>query len=308
MLSDADLEIALPAPAEKTAPIPVPNENLSKRSRSWCFTLNNPKADITADVYERIGARYIVVGDEKGAEGTPHHQGYITFPNAVRFATAKDKLPDGCHIEAAKGSASQNRTYCTKQSTLIEFGDVPRRGRRTDLEEVREQVDAGCTMCEICDTARSFQAIRGAEVLLKYKEPQRNPDDPLDIYWFWGPSGSGKTLTAYRTAPDAWWSNAKGLQWWDGYDRHDDIILDDFRPEHCMFDEMLRVCQGYPLRVPVKGGFRQLLAKRIFITCPWPPGVCFRAVSGHENLYQITRRIKEIREFSAPDTDTYVGG
>lgn len=54
-------------------------------------------------------------------------------------------------------------------------------------------------------------------------------------------------------------------QWWDGYWRHDNVIIDDFYG-WIRLDEMLRILDRYPHRVEVKGGYVQFLAKRVVIT------------------------------------------
>ena len=46
--------------------------------------------------------------------GTPHLQGYVQFEKQLHFAKAKSYLPEGCHIEAAKGSYDSNKDYCSK--------------------------------------------------------------------------------------------------------------------------------------------------------------------------------------------------
>lgn len=266
------------------------------RARGWCFTLNNPAEGAQA-VYEALECKYIIVGDEVGAEGTPHHQGYVCFANPIRFATVQARLPAGAHLEVARGSGAQNRTYCSKERILLERGEVPTQGKRTDIEEVREQLAAGCAMTEICDTARSFQAIRGAEMILKYRESVRSwlPE----VHWFYGPTGSGKTRTAYELAPNAWMSG-KNLKWWDGYDAHEDVIIDDFRGDFCTYHELLRILDRYPYRVEVKGGSRQLLARRFFITAPFHPRNAYQTL---EDKAQLLRRISVIREFLPAGTE-----
>lgn len=54
-------------------------------------------------------------------------------------------------------------------------------------------------------------------------------------------------------------------QWWDGYDGHDSVVVDDFYGWMAC-DELLRVCDRYPCKVPVKGAFVEFVAKNIYIT------------------------------------------
>ena len=73
---------------------------------------------------------YLVAQKERGAEGTEHIQAYISFENAVAFTTVKT-IFQGAHIEAARGSPEENRTYCTKEETRVagpwEYGTLPER-------------------------------------------------------------------------------------------------------------------------------------------------------------------------------------
>lgn len=270
-----------------------------KRARGWCFTANNPNDDAYRDIYDALECVYLIVGGELSSTGTPHHQGYVYFKNAVRFETVKTKLPEGSHIEWARGTPEENEMYCGKETIFYKKGVLPVKGKRKDIDHVREMLGEGKRMADICDEAGSYQAIRCAELILKYKEPSRNwlPE----VLWFWGPTGSGKTRTAFELAPGAWVSG-KNLKWWDAYDAHEDVIIDDFRGDFCTFHELLRILDRYPYRVECKGGSRQLLAKRIIITAPFPPERAYRTL---EATGQLLRRISEIREF--PEADTQAG-
>lgn len=264
------------------------------RSRSYCFTLNNPCGG--AELYNVIDKiSYIVVGDEVGESGTKHHQGYVRFTSAVSFNVAKKRLPEGCHIEVAKGSPQQNAEYCTKEKLLYTIGDCPKQGKRTDLDTVRELIANGKGMRTICDEVTSFQSLRGAELMLKYKESVR--DWVPNVYWLWGDTGTGKTRTAYEESTDPWISG-KSLRWWEGYDAHEDVIIDDFRGDFCTFHELLRILDRTPYRVEHKGGSRQLLARNIWITSPYPPERVYNTV---ENVDQLLRRITEIRCLNCTD-------
>jgi len=276
------------------------------RARGWCFTLNNPseKEGVEMspqnyiDVYQNMpNVAYIVVGDEVAKTGTPHHQGYVYFKNPVRFDTVKEYLPKGCHIEQARGTSKQASVYCKKEKILFEYGECPSQGKRNDISVVKGMVNSGAKMAEIIDAVDSYQAIKCAELILKYKEMERSWV-PL-VYWFWGPTGTGKTRTAFEMCEDPWVSG-RDLKWWNGYDAHEDVILDDFRGDFCTFHELLRILDRYPYRVETKGGSRSLLAKRIIITSAMPPEICYYGVN--ERIDQLLRRITEIREFSKQPT------
>ena len=120
---------------------------------------------------------YLVAQKERGAEGTEHIQAYCYFENAVAFTTVKT-IFQGAHIEAARGSPEENRTYCTKEETRVsgpwEYGTLPEKGKRNDLLSVKADLDEGMHMTEIADKHfsqyiryhKSFHAYR----LLKTRE------------------------------------------------------------------------------------------------------------------------------------------
>lgn len=245
------------------------------------------------DTYENIlDVTYIIIGDEVGASGTHHHQGYVYFNNKISFKQAQKLLPEGCHIEPARGTPKQASDYCKKEKILYEHGELPIKGKRSDIETVKDLIAKNSNINTIIDNVNSYQAIKCAELLMKYKERKR--DWKPIVYWFWGPPETGKTRTAFEMCPNPWISG-KSLKWWDGYDGHEDVIFDDFRSDFCTYHELLRILDRYPYQVENKGGSRQLLAKRIIITCPFKPEDTF--VGNTELISQLLRRIDEIRLF-----------
>lgn len=171
----------------------------------------------------------------------------------------------------------------------FEIGTRAAPGKRKDIDNIREMVSAGKGMRDICDVATSYQSLKCAELLLKYKEPRRDPSKPPEVRWYYGSTGSGKTRSVFEEFPDAWWSN-KDLQWFDGYDQHEVAVFDDFRKDFVAFHVLLRLLDRYPYMIPFKGGMRQFVAKVIIITCPWHPEVLYDKRSA-EDVQQLMRRI-----------------
>lgn len=91
----------------------------------WCFTLNNYTELEYQNILSTV-SRYIIVGKEIGAEGTPHLQGYIAFEKKIRLTAIKKK--DGferAHLESSKGTPLQASDYCKKDGDFVEKGDLP---------------------------------------------------------------------------------------------------------------------------------------------------------------------------------------
>jgi len=270
---------------------------MASRFRAWCFTINNYSDNDIISLKRNIKYRYIILGDEIApTTGTKHIQGYVYLANAITFESLKKKLPSGTHIEQAKGNFSKNKEYCSKQNILFEDGTEPEQGKRSDIERAREVVANGGSMRDIIDLNCGYQGIRTGEKVFQYCETRRNW--VTDVSWFWGKTGTGKSRKANETLPNAWWSG-KDLRWWQGYDGHPDVIIDDFRGDFCTFHELLRILDRYPYTIENKGGSRQLLAKRIIITCPKNYTEVY-AVNG-EQIEQLARRITRVEHFGDPD-------
>lgn len=225
-----------------------------------------------------------------------HLQGYTRFASGVRMRQIK-ALYRRMRLQRCNGSEASNIEYCTKDPTRVfgpyMYGERGVQGKRSDIAIVRGMIDDGKGMRDVVDAVNSYQAIRCGELLLKYKERRRNWK-PF-VQWFHGSTGTGKTQTACEMYPDAWMS-ARNLKWWDGYDAHADVIIDDFRADFCTFHELLRILDRYSYRIEHKGGSRQLLARNIVVTCPYSPTEMFKHRCG-EDINQLLRRIDVIRLF-----------
>lgn len=260
------------------------------RSRAWVFTQNNPSVSCQ-EFIDCLGELiYCVIGNEVGESGTPHFQGYVYYHNAKSFATVKKIMPHA-HLEVAKGKPEEAAQYCKKDGNFLEKGELPKQGKRSDLDIVMDVVRETNSMREVVNVATSFQSVRMAEVYLKYNEKGRSWKP--NVYWFWGSTGSGKTRAAWEMFPDAYDCSVE--KWFEGYDGHDTIIVDDFRKDFMKFHRLLKFLDRYQFRMECKGGSRQCLAKNIVITCPYHPEDVYKRK--REDIVQLIRRIDEIKMF-----------
>lgn len=114
------------------------------QSNRWCFTLNN----YTDDDVRRLRAleesvRYLVIGRETGAEGTPHLQGFVVFNTRLRLTSVKRSLGNSCHVEVARGTSSQAADYCKKDGNFEEFGILPNpQGKTNTFEDLKTWVQS----------------------------------------------------------------------------------------------------------------------------------------------------------------------
>ena len=129
-----------------------------KRSRNWILTNNYKEEEPLSNeelleyIQNITGLVYIAFQLEQGEQGTKHHQIYISFKNAKSFETIKKLFPKA-HIEAMKGTPTQASEYCTKEDTRLAppviDGDLPIKGKRTDLEDIHQMIKEGCSNKEI---------------------------------------------------------------------------------------------------------------------------------------------------------------
>lgn len=262
-------------------------------SRVWCFTCFDTSWSLSA---LPTGVQYCVYEHELcPTSGRQHLQGFFRLRSSCRLLQARSLLglPLGTHMEKARGTDEENRTYCTKTNDrVVELGSLVTQGQRTDLEEIKVKVlQAGAVpIAEI----RNFQQLRFAQGLLAYATCHSGP---RKVWWLHGKTGTGKTRAAVAKFPDAW-ITSDSLKWFDAYNGQEAAIFDDFRPCFCAFSFLLRLLDRYPLRVQIKGGFVPWNVKYIIITCNKSPADCWYAET-RENIDQLLRRIDVIIDFDA---------
>lgn len=309
--SVTDSNYLLRTPPTETTPVEatVQSQNSSKRVRNYCFTwfnaaeIDEPSAwKLHVEAAFDSSTKYGVAGKEIcPTSGRKHLQGFIMLHNAMTFTAVVKKWPS-IHWAPCNGTPDQNIAYCTKDNDWTEWGSRPRgQGARTDITAVRDLVKAGTTMRDICEVATSMQSIRVAEKLKVYMEPCRT--ERPKVYWFFGRTGTGKSHAAKQLAQSLgqdYWISDGNLRWWEGYDSHKFVILDDFRGSFCTFSWLLRLLDENPVRVEVKGGSRQLTATTMVITSCHPPWSVYKGVGNaeREDVDQLLRRISEVREFT----------
>lgn len=287
---------------------------MNVRSRDWCININNYTEEelIIMDDMSTI-ATYLVYGKEIApTTGTPHVHLYVYFPNAKTFERMKKFFPRA-RIEKTAGNTFQASMYCKKgeqsheewekygvegenfgkNADFKEYGELPdKQGKRTDLDNVRQVLSDTGRMSEVVAVAKSNQSVRMAQEILKYHEKKR--DWKPQVMWFYGATGTGKSKTAYEILGDDCYTTMDTGKWWEGYDAHESVHIEDMRRDFLKFHQLLKLLDRYPYRIECKGGSRQFLAKRIIITSCYSPYEMFET---REDIQQLIRRIDEIRKF-----------
>jgi len=89
---------------------------------------------------------YLIFGREVGSQGTPHLQGFVSFPSRKGLQQVVRYL-EGGHCTIAK-YIHESIEYCKKDGDYTEYGTPPenkRQGKRNDLDEFKEAVKGGMT-------------------------------------------------------------------------------------------------------------------------------------------------------------------
>lgn len=88
-----------------------------KKSRNWCFTLNNYTVEELTQITQRFRNEKYLFQEEVGEQKTPHLQGVIGFKNARSFNSVKKLIPRA-HIEVCRSFAA-SVLYCSKEDTRV---------------------------------------------------------------------------------------------------------------------------------------------------------------------------------------------
>lgn len=258
---------------------------MSKRVRAWCFTIVINYEDKAWDIPEVLPprAKYLICQHEEGEENqTEHIQGYVYFQEAITLKNVKRRLKCAwVHLEPARGTPEQNKEYCSKEKTRIagpwELGQIPSQGKRSDLLEMKADIDAGMSMQEV-QNAYFGNWLRYENSIQKYitqKKGRRNWMTEVVIYW--GPTGTGKSKRAWHEARAEFGEEEvhEGPigKWWQGYTGQAAVILDDWYPEEQdgKLGTWLKLFDRYPIQVELKGLSCQFLAKKVWITTNQDP-------------------------------------
>lgn len=154
-----------------------------RRVRGVCLTVNNPDEEdwgAVTGLFYCYGAKYLIIGEEIGENGTYHLQAYAYFPNKIEWKTVKRQCPRA-HIETQRGTCLEALLYCMKEGEYHEFGERPHQGKRSDIDVIKYDLLKGRPIKDIskeyfqlwCQYRRAFD---------EFKIMHMNRDKILYIY------------------------------------------------------------------------------------------------------------------------------
>lgn len=265
---------------------------MTSLGRRWCFTLYDgyqaPGNDILQKIKDKCSAKGPITKaiwqEEKCPTTGKHHiQGYVVLATPARVPSVKKTLGSTTvHVELAKGTDQENRTYCSKTESAtgqftFSFGNFEKsQGKRSDLEDLMKSIRENKSMEDLNDqhmehVIKYHKGIQASRLLVISKSCPTMFERQVIIIW--GKSGAGKSLWAREYAQYKnlrLYSKPPGrddqAQWFDGYDGEECLLLDDFEPSQVPYRELLVWLDVYKHRVQVKGSMVLALWKTVIIT------------------------------------------
>lgn len=311
-------------------------------SRSWFCVFNNPLEDDTIKSYiqsyngeindiSKVVCEYLSnlwCGDgstgRTGAwlyciseNGLHHIHMVLEDIKAMRFSAVK-KVYQKAHIEATKGNKSQVLDYINKKGKFeekgekviskIEVGEIRgcQRGKRNDLENIKQMIDDGLTPNQIIDT--DINMLRLEDYINKIYYRKKLKDTPylrdVKVYWHFGESGTGKSYKSYEYVTNygrenvyiASASAGGGRSPFDNYQAQKYLFIDELRSNSPFFDfsTLLSICNPYTIDLQARYHNKVMLWNEVHITTPEMPYEMYSYLDNnkyHDKLTQIYRRI-----------------
>lgn len=284
-----------------------------KQIRNACFTVNNytqQEYDIFVELGEnRDKCQYLIIAKEVGDSGTPHLQGYIEFTRKHSYMKFVTMTGRNFWARPRSGSQKEAKEYCQKTAEYREWGEPRRQGNVKEsmrLETMVDAIEEGSRPSELVRSGvvDSTQKLAVMDKLINVLEKKRL--HKTEVIYLYGETGTGKTRSAIKyfadilgkeeddpTIFDDIFITSGSLKWFDGYQSHKYMIIDNFRHYHQQGNSILRLLDRYPYSLGGKGAHRQMLATHIIFTTCLDPITMFRNDQAKDNneLSQIMRRI-----------------
>lgn len=253
--------------AEKAKPV---------QSTRWAFTMFlETICEINWELWKEKGVTYLIYGFETcPTTGKDHIQGYLECKKKTLGGIKKLGIT---HAETAKGTAEQNKKYCSKEGKWKEHGIMMNQGKRNDLIEIQQRLQSGERLKTIIDEGSSSAIVHlknFSQIEQRYIGEQIPNIRNVKVYVYWGSTGVGKTYKAVMDNQDdyfKWTPKSYGTQWFGSYDGQKCLIIDDYDGHSIPYRTMLTLLDVYKLEIEIKGGHKWAQWEKVIITsniCP----------------------------------------
>lgn len=261
----------------------------SKKVREWSMTLWDKP------VYDEKQMRYFISGKEECPETKRiHYQTYIYFYNAKSFDEVRKYFNKrNIHIEITKGEPKENIAYCSKDEDYEEFGEMPNQGKRTDLNDLADEISKGKKVDDIAlenpiifhQYGRTLNKLEDLALRKKWRTFM------TEGVWIYGGTGTGKSHMAYENFhPDTHYNLVKDNGWWDGYTQQETVIINEYRG-WIPYDELLTMVDKWSYSVRRRGKEPMpFMSKKVIITSSLPPEEVYHNRADNDSIEQLLRR------------------
>jgi len=259
--------------------------------------------------------------------GRLHVQGYLQLTNRWTFTRVKKLVFTGllatAQIAAARGSAEQNESYCSKEDTRVPGTETLRVGLMVadvgenhqpgkSLDRVYADIKLGASMEDIVEKYGFGMFVRHERSLKSAMCTWgKRRCEPAKIILLIGPTRSGKSRWVEREYPDRYrmtFGNGGNSAWFDGYNGESTIELSEFRGQLTL-SFMLDLLDRYQLKVQTKGGTVQFLASTIIITSNEEPRDWYKALEDRdEKMKPLLARVEEFGVRPRYQTENRIAG
>lgn len=274
----------------------------TKTYRRWVMTIfdaDGSRREMLETLPEFV--EYLAYGDEVTKEGKKHYQCFV-YTKKVRWSQFKVWIGDAYRVPM-KGTFKDNIEYCSKQSTLKEFGERPDQGRRTDLLRTKAKLEEAPreNIYDIAEDPEYFVPIaqhsRFMQAYHNNYHGRRLPNyAPVEVTYVYGPPGSGKTRYVRELEENVYdVSMEDGYKWKDNYCGHEAVLYDNLAPKNFSPTRLLKEIDVYKTQVPAKGSYVWWKPKRIYITSVHPADEISLSFSVPE---EFTRRITVYKDMT----------
>lgn len=255
-----------------------------QKHRNYIGTDNNLDSKLATDAGRReVGdkVKFLCCQIERGEEEKRDHVQFVvccktqlvlgSYDAATKRGVGIKGLlgSNTIHVEPVQDLKGAIK-YCQKEETRIEgpfiFGEAPHQGKRTDLADACMAVQRGANMRQLCAEFPSVVAKYPHGMATLIANQPRGPRGEPIIIWIWGASGSGKSKWIEENIRSKYeygeYDDVEGTTWFPDYHGEAICIFDDFNA-NLSFGYYNKICDRYPLSVPVKGGSVGFVASTI---------------------------------------------
>lgn len=269
-----------------------------KKCRWWVATNFNMNND---EVYEKFKNKiaYMCWGNEIcPTTNKKHQQTTIYFVNGIQSIKNVAKMfiikkgDKQTHVEKIYKAPEANINYCSKDGDFHERGKRPEQGKRTDLDEIKEDILKGKKVDDIVlenpmlyhQYGRTLNKIEEIYLRKQYRQEMTKG------IWYYGETGVGKSHKAFENfTPETHFVKNLNEEFWDGYTGQEVVIFNEFRGQY-RFSEILDLLDKYPKTVKIKGKAPIPFISKliIFTSCNRPEDIY---INCNEKMDQLYRRL-----------------